>query len=403
MAFVLIAFCGCVHNPIWNGYGPWQSLPSDKTPFSQTVDDDRFADEGQQALETLKSHRETHGFPAITAAIAIDGAIVWTGAAGWADLDTKAPATRDTVLRIGSTSKAVTATALARLVDSGEMSLDAPLSDYSNEWPNKAWNDLTPRQLASHTAGIPGYENNGDRFGQVITLSGCRHYESVAESLAIFDGSDLIYEPGTAFAYSSFDVNLLGAAMASSQAQPFLSVLDRLVFDPLGLVASGSESDGNDWPELAQFYQKDKDQLRTWKPFDLSQRIPGGGLVSTSADLVRIGSSWMDPAFISTQTRETMWTPQVLQNGEVNEQSYAIGWRYYPDAKWPGDDRRALPFAHHRGISKGAMSWLVVYPDYQMSIAININTRIENYSDFNSLEGKILVLFLERIEQLQEE
>ncbi|MBT5926776.1 MAG: hypothetical protein HOH33_09170, partial [Verrucomicrobia bacterium] len=121
------------------------------------------------------------------------------------------------------------------------------------------------------------------------------------------------------------------------------------------------------------------------------------------ADLVRIGSSWMDPAFISTQTRETMWTPQVLQNGEVNEQSYAIGWRYYPDAKWPGDDSRALPFAHHGGISKGAMSWLVVYPDYQMSIAININTRIENYSDFNSLEGKILVLFLERIEQLQEE
>ncbi len=38
-----------------------------------------------------------------------------------------------------------------------------------------------------------------------------------------------------------------------------------------------------------------------------------------------------------------------------------------------------------------------------MSIAININTRIENFSDFNSVEGKILMLFLELLEQLREE
>ncbi|MBT5708550.1 MAG: beta-lactamase family protein [Verrucomicrobia bacterium] len=339
----------------------------------------------------------------MTAAVAIDGAVVWTGAVGWADLNARTPASRDTVMRIGSTSKAVTATALARLVDSSEMSLDAPLSDYHDHWPNTAWNELTPRQLASHTAGLPGYENNGDRMGQMITLCGCRHYTSVVESLAIFDGSDLIYEPGTDFAYSSFDVNLLGAAISFSQEQPFLDVLARLVFDPLELVATGSESDGKVRSDLAQFYQQDRDRVRTWKPFDLSQRLPGGGLVSTSADLVRIGCSWLDPEFISIETRQAMWTPQVLKNGDVNEQNYAIGWRYYPDAKWPGDDSRALPFAHHGGTTKGAMSWLVVYPDYQCSIAININTRTENYSDFNSVEGRIAGLFLARLDQLREE
>lgn len=98
-------------------------------------------------------------------------------------------------MRIGSTSKAVTATALARLIDSGEISLDAPLAEYSDEW-----HDLTPRQLASHTAGMPGYENNGDRLGQLITLCGCRHYSSGGESLAIFDGANLLYEPRTDFA-----------------------------------------------------------------------------------------------------------------------------------------------------------------------------------------------------------
>ena len=400
---VVLAFCGCVSYPLWNGYGAWQTLPTDNVPSSQTLDDVRFTDAGQQALEAIKSHRDTQGFPALTAAVAIDGGIVWTGAVGWADLAGKIPAARDTVLRIGSTSKAVTATALARLVDRGEMSLDAPLSDYHNQWPNSAWNDLTPRQLASHTAGLPDYENNGDRMGQMITLCGCRHYASVVDSLTIFDGSDLIYEPGTDFAYSSFDVSLLGAAIAISQEQSFLNVLDRLVFSPLELVTTGSESDGRDWPHLAQFYQQDEGRVRKWKPFDLSQRLPGGGLVSTSSDLVRIGCSWLDPAFISIETRQAMWTPQVLRNGKVNEQSYAIGWRYYPDAKWPGDDSRALPFAHHGGTTKGAMSWLVVYPDYRLSIAVNINTRTENYSDFNSVEGRIAALFLARLDQLWED
>ena len=35
----------------------------------------------------------------------------------------------------------------------------------------------------------------------------------------------------------------------------------------------------------------------------------GGGLVSTSAELVRIGGGWMDPNFISVETRKAMWTP----------------------------------------------------------------------------------------------
>lgn len=400
MVLLVLVLAACLSYPPWNGYGPWRESPDEAAPLSQTVEDERFAEVGQRALEAIRLHRKRHGFPALTAAVSIDGAVAWTGAVGWADLDARIAATRNTVMRIGSTSKAVTATALARLIDRGEMSLDAPLSEYSSDWPNPAWQDLTPRQLGSHTAGMPEYEDNGDRMGQLATLFGWHHYSSVRESLEIFDGADLIYEPGTNFAYSSFDVNLLGAAMAASQGEPYLELLNRLVFDPLDLVASGGDSDGVERSGLAKFYELDGDQARVWRPFDLSQRWPSGGLLSTSAELVRIGGAWMDSEFISTETREAMWKPQVLRNGEVNEQSYAIGWRFYPDATWPGDDSRALPFAHHGGVSKGAMSWLVVYPDYRLSIAININARAEEFSDFNAVEGEIAALFLGRLEEL---
>ena len=53
------------------------------------------------------------------------------------------------------------------------------------------------------------------------------------------------------------------------------------------------------------------------------------------------------------------------------------------------------------GVSKGAMSWLVVYPDYGLSIAVNINTRAETFSLFAGVEKKIAAAFLEQIAQLK--
>ena len=114
-----------------------------------------------------------------------------------------------------------------------------------------------------------------------------------------------------------------------------------------------------------------------------------------------IGNAWLDPDFIATTTRMAMWTPQTLSNGDVNEQSYALGWRFNPDIAQSGDDDKVLAYAHHGGVSKGAMSWLVVYPDHGLSVAVNINTRAETFSLFAGVEKKITAAFLERIEQLK--
>jgi CubicO group peptidase (beta-lactamase class C family) len=235
-----------------------------------------------------------------------------------------------------------------------------------------------------------------------MTLCGCRHYSSVWESLEIFDDTKLLYEPGSGFLYSSFDVNLVGAVLSRVEGEPYLDLLERIVFEPLGLTSAGGDHDGRARPNLATFYEIDGRRAREWRPFDLSQRWPGGGLVATSEELARIGNAWMDPDFIRPETRKTMWTPQVLSNGEVNEQSYALGWRFYPDAVHPGDSTKVLPYAHHGGVSKGAMSWLVVYPDYHLSIAVNINTRARTFGEFAEVEDRIAVLFLDRIEQLKQ-
>ena len=198
----------------------WTSLPAD-APSTQIVHDDRYALSGARVLAAMENHRRKIGAPGMTAAVAIDGKLVWQGASGWADISARRPASPTTVFRIGSTSKAITSTALARLVDKGQIDLDTPISNYLTELPNEAWRTITPRMLASHMAGVPHYSENEDLLGFFQTGALQRHYPDVRDALSVFDGSPLLFEPGTDFEYSSLGTVLLGAVMSDAAGKPY--------------------------------------------------------------------------------------------------------------------------------------------------------------------------------------
>jgi len=89
-------------------------------------------------------------------AVAVDGRIVWSAGFGNADSEEGLPVTANTMFRIGSISKPLTAFAVAAAVESGSLDLDAPVQRYVPSFPRKKWT-ITPRQLAGHIAGIRGY------------------------------------------------------------------------------------------------------------------------------------------------------------------------------------------------------------------------------------------------------
>ena len=72
-------------------------------------------------------------------------------------------------------------------------------------------------------------------------------------------------------------------------------------------------------------------------------------------------------------------TPQVLADGSVNEQDYAIGWRW---REYEVEGIGVARNANHGGVSRGAQSWLLVFPDYEMAIAFTTNTNTEEFADF---------------------
>jgi len=362
-------------------------------PVDRTLYDPAYADAADAAEAILLEARKDLGVPGLSAAVSVKGKTVWAGAVGWADVTKGVPATRRTKFRIGSTSKAVTATGLARLVDAGVIDLDVPIGAYMEDMPNPKWIRMTPRQLASHTAGLPGYEENSDRAGAIGTIMLMRQYDDVVEALDVFDGAKLLYEPGEGFHYSSFDVNLLSAVMQSATGTPFLELLDRQVFRPLEMASTHADFQDRSVPGRAVFYDRAKRGVKPWRHVNLSLKWASGGLVSTSSDLVKLGAAWFDPGFIRSDTRRIMWTPQRLKNGEVNIENYALGWRSDTTTRVFGEER-PIKRVHHGGVSKGAMSWLVLYPEYEMVVALNINARAETFQLFAAREAAITRAFM---------
>ena len=165
--------------------------------------------------------------------------------------------------------------------------------------------------------------------------------------------------------------------LAAASGQDFIDAMRERIWQPLDMTHTGLEADAE---HLVDFYFNNKGQQTSyipWRNVDLSHRLAGGGFISTPSDLAKLGSGYLDRHFLSQATVETMWTPQQLNNGEINPQNYALGWR---EAKNLLLDKYTV--YHHGGVSRGSQSILMVIPELSLSIAANINVNTEKFWDF---------------------
>ena len=360
---------------------PWGWMTIDgEPPVTQSVLNPAYQDAGEAAIAGMLKRRADINAPAFSAAVSVDGKTVWHGAIGWANIRQNLPATPQTQFRIGSTSKALTASALARMVERGEIDLDAPISTYWPDIPNEAWANITARQLASHSSGLPHYSRNEDTIGLYHSMALQKHFADVKNAVGVFDDTPLLFEPGADFYYSSLGTVLLGAVMSHAVNKPYRQIIQDDVLTPASMTATRvAPKRAKPSDALATFYLSKDGRHRKWRDLDLSHRLPGGGWASTPTDLVQLGALHLDESYISQATRDVFWTPQTLADGEINEQDYAIGWRW---REWEIEGLGAARNANHGGVSRGSQSWLLVFPDYQMAIAFNINTKTDEFADF---------------------
>lgn len=337
--------------------------PSDVPFENRSADVDAFA--ARVSSRVLAALVETNGVPGMGASVWRDGRVVWTGSAGYRDVELERPVDENTIFRLASVSKLFAATAAAKLREQGALDVDAPVQSIVRYLPG-GWPAMTTAQLAAHTSGIPHYQAvDADRGG--------RRFDTVREAVAVFQDRDLLFAPQTDYSYSSYGYTLLTAVIEESSGRPYLEYLSREIVPGLNI---GPDATDTDDPNASKAYEFADGAIRGAAPHDYSYGWGGAGLGATAPDLARFGGRVMDGEIVSPETFEWTLVPARLADGsEVVDgdktpgggpTTVGFGWRSARDA---GGER----MAHHAGVTNGARSALVLYPDRKVAVSVLSN------------------------------
>ena len=311
--------------------------------------------------------------PGISITVLKEGKTIFQKGYGYADLEHKQFVNPiKSIFRIASVSKPIAATALAHMVQKGIIDLDESFYTYLPDYPRKKW-DFTIRQLASHTAGIRVYK--GKEYGLNEPLS-------IIEGLGIFKDDPLVYEPGTEYLYNSFDWVMISAAMQEASGIPFEEYVQNHVLSPLKMEDTyipkshpkdkrelyNSEvkaiTSSKEFDEITSFYSKNLVGFRKAMPVDNFYKLAGGGYLSTSADIAKLGQAYIDNKIgVKDEILSQFLTSQQVQG---TSSYYGLGWQVSEDAK-------GSKFYGHVGNGVGGYSNFFVYPKEQLVFSILIN------------------------------
>ena len=379
--------------PVFTWSSGWQPLPDMASALVVSTSDPDWAGVATQADEMLRDTRARLQTPALSAAISVDGQRVWAGAVGWADVAQARTVDLDSRFRLGSTSKAINAVAMARLIDAGKLDIEQSVRRYVPDLPD-TYESVTTRLAISHTAGVPDY-------GLCLCFPiwehrNRHHFDGVREALHVFEDEPLLFEPGTGFGYSSYGANLAGAVVEAAAGQPYRDYVDAAVFAPLQMRQSRFDVADVDDPQRASFYEVTEGSYKLADPVDNSIRYPSGGMLSTASDMLALGQVLFDGDFLKDTTRTALLTPQPLRDGSANPQGYALGIRVFAD-KALFDDTVHTRFYSHHGTAVGSTSYFAVYPEYGLVISMLMNKGQENLDAMGPEATRMAELFVAEV------
>ncbi|MEO1369243.1 MAG: serine hydrolase domain-containing protein [Acidobacteriota bacterium] len=299
-------------------------------------------------------------FAGVSAAMARGGEILWTGAAGDCDVDAKRACTPSTPMRIASITKPMTAVAILQLHEKGKLDLDAPIATYLPDYPAEAASTITTRQLLHHTAGLRGYKSSRER-------ETVKEYPTLADAAEVFSRRDLLFEPGSAYSYSTYGYVVLGWVLESVSGMGYEEYLRENIWGPASMESTGVERFAREYPSHSELYTKSKrGRIKEAKRNNLSNRIPGGGVYSTAEDLLRFGHSLLDGTLLSAESLAALRRHPDVERGSNNP--YGLGFFVYQD-----DPERGSLIGHSGG-QTGASGQLMILPERGLVVAVLANT-----------------------------
>ena len=218
--------------------------------------------------------------PAFVIGVVRNGETVVRGYGGIAKGSGKEP-DGDTLMRVGSITKAFCGATLASMVADGTVNFGDPLQDrlgWDVKIPERDGKKIRLIDLATHSSGLPR-EAEGTQ-GENATSD--RSKEDYVKALA---SDPQLFAPGTGILYSNFGFDMLAQALANAGGKPYPDLLKERVLDPAGLQDTRFDLTEADKTRTMQGHNFDGSPMPIIPTSPLI--VGAGGLYSTANDMLR--------------------------------------------------------------------------------------------------------------------
>jgi CubicO group peptidase (beta-lactamase class C family) len=294
----------------------------------------QFTDQGQiaGAVTVVGRHDQTLSFEAV----------------GLRDIEAGQPMTRDTLFRIASMTKPITAIGVMILAQQHKLSVDDPVEKYLPEFCGQMLADhahgsvvlkpparkITIRDLLTHTSGVPS--GLPPDMAELYR----KRDRTLAEVIPTIAKRPLEFEPGSRWAYCNLCIDTLGRIIEVVSGQPYERFLQQRIFTPLGMADTTFYPDQQQRRRIAALYDVRQGKLAAvgyqllGSAENARYPIPAGGLSSTGADLARLyqmmlcGGQFQGIRILTQEGVREMTRVQTggLPTGFVPGMGFGLGW-----------------------------------------------------------------------------
>jgi len=304
--------------------------------------------------------------PAASIAVAVDGVIAYTKGYGVRDKEAGGEVDADTLFRIGSTTKMMTAAAIMQLREEGLLELDEPLTAYLPEFQlGRPWSadDLTLHLLMSHQSGLPD-----QYFVPDVNTPLMEWVQAVgAYSLPLYAA------PGSFWNYGNPNFSLAGAVVERLADMPYGQYMAERLWRPAGMPLTTLDPAA---VAATDNYATGYHGNQALGPADVQWPIlePAGGAFSTPTELVRWALALQNgDDDVLTDEAKMMMQERHVSMGYLPWMDYGYGVMVtdFMDAE---DPETLVTVYDHGGNIYGGSSQLLWVPERGVVVSVLANT-----------------------------
>jgi CubicO group peptidase (beta-lactamase class C family) len=280
----------------------------------------------------------------------------WAG--GFASREFEVPNTQATRFDVGSITKTFTALGIMQLVEEGRIRIDDPLSKHLPECPVPEKNEITIRQLLTHTSGLYDYAN--DEKVVLETL----FKRTTSDLVPFVYGPGLLSPPGREVHYSSGGYVLLGAVIEKVSGMSYSRYLEERILKPAGMGSTALLTADDVCPNKAVGYKRlDRDRYANRSLWQFPGS-PAGGIYSTAGDLFRYVQALLGEKLLSAESLAELLAPKGQNDPDRGTIAYA----------WWIDRIGSQKVIYHGGGTPGFSSSLYIFPELKITAIVLSNT-----------------------------